>query len=1194
MHLSRLAPFALAAVSLLAPRFLAAEPSASAQADKTRLFTAEPSPEAFVAPPHEFGIDRRWIWKDGNANREGITTDLENIARMGIFKLQYFSTGAEGGPGAALVPEPPDGGAQPTGDRWRELFRHAVDECDRLGIKLITQNCPGFSHSGGPWTTVENAMQMLTSSRVSVSGPGVKTLRLSQPPTDRSGFYRDIAVVAYPVPAGAAARVSAHLAEARCNDQPADLSALWDDNPATAPRLAGDGKTTRLDLRLDRPLDLASFSLRLGGRNAKAVEGVLWAARPGGDFERVRDFVQETVNVKTTGGLDPALLHFAVSLRGVDRLRLEFAAAPKQLLLEQLDFSGQALVEDAFSKAAYAFKYELGISPDDRADPARSVPAAGVVDLSSAMSADGSLKWDFPPGDWIVLRLGHTPTGAINHHARDLGLGYECDKMSRAAVKAHFEAVMHDLVGAAGPAAPRVIEHFLFDSYEAGNLNWTPLLRDEFKRRRGYDLLPWFPALVGQVVESPQATDRFLWDFRRTISDLVVDNFFGQFTELANAAGYRVLAQPYGNGYASERQPRLSQSWLGEPFDVLQSGGRANAVEGETWGNVSDHARVDGVPSSANVYGIHTISNEAHPSRERLYSHDPSILKPGDDAIFCAGFNHLSYQYGNLQAYPWLKPGINDGARPTYFCAGNTWFAQTHAYVRYLDRCQYLLQHGRPVIDVLYFSGEGVPNRLNTRDLDLHPGYQRDACPAEIIEKHTRFADGLYRLDGGMTYRLLVLPPDNRIRPELLEKIRDLVRAGGTLLGAKPVGSPSLSGGPDADRRVAALADELWGSGAPAATGDRAVGPGRVLWGVSVDQALEKLGVAPDLDVVLAGKPQSKERPTVRFYHRATPARDLYFVASRDGKPSEADLTFRVAPDRVPSLWNPETGEVLPASVWQRVPGGVRVTHRFDPQQSLFFVFEKKPTAPAAVDFKTPAPGDAPAATLRSTPAGLVLAAFQSGAHVVRLASGAERALQPSTPAPLAVPGPWKVSFEPNRGAPAEVAFPELVDWTLHSDPGVKYFSGAAVYHTTLDVPADRLGAGRLHVLDLGRLANLAEVRLNGRDLGVLWKTPFRVDVSGALRPGANELEIKIVNLWVNRFIGDELLPDDCEWFPQPIQGDLMLKKWPDWALNKQPRASGRVAFSTSKEYRRDDKLLPSGLLGPVRLWTGELLPVAP
>jgi hypothetical protein len=882
--------------------------------------------------------------------------------------------------------------------------------------------------------------------------------------------------------------------------------------------------------------------------------------------------------------------------------------------------------------------------------PADSAVAADkIVDLTAEMKPDGTLEWSPPgggDGDWTILRIGHTTTGSVNEPSPKEGKGLEVDKLSREALKLHWAGMLGKLQTDLGPlmGQGKGITSTLIDSYERGDQNWTPKFKEEFQRLRGYDLSPYLPVFAGWVVESPEKSERFLWDVRRTVADLFTENQYDYFGELGKQAGLKTMLEPYGDG----------------GFEDLMCGRNIDEIMGEFWvGWPGIEGTVKIASSSAHIYGKRVVGaesltstgpNAANPTHGR-WQGTPYIYKQYIDRAFGLGLNHLVFHRFAHQPWPDRFPGMTMGPFGSHIDRTNTWWDKSADWMTYLGRCSYLLQQGHPVADLLWFDGETAPS--STPDTwGLPPGYDFDGCTADVIMSRLKVADHRIVLPDGTSYRALILPNSggDTMTPALIAKIKELADAGASIAaGPKPTRSPSLAGYPGCDAEVKKIAADLWDHN-------------KIIAGKSPADIVKALDLAPDFE--------SKNKVSRLVYvHRRLEAGDLYFVANQKGIFQASDCLFRVT-GKTPELWHPDTGEIEPAPAYAEENGRTCVPLPFEPYGSVFVFFrDQEPAGRHAVAVAEPAPESPvenkltikkavyegmdgggsldvtekvaamvrdgtlsimaanitfsykdicpghvghlvvdyvfngtpgrkvivqsdwmdiqdptldtklPAYRLHQAAKGdLTLETWQSGTYSVQMSEGDPVAVKSDVPAPVEVAGGWDLQFPPNWGAPEKASFDKLISWSDFPDAGVKYFSGTAKYVKTLDVPANLLGAGKRLYLDLGTVKEIAQVKLNGKDLGVMWKKPFMAEITGAAKAGPNQLEVEVTNLWPNRLIGDEQLPPDSE-----IDGDH-IKKWPQWLLDGKPSPTGRFTFTTWHFWKKDEPLLESGLIGPVLL----------
>ncbi len=738
------------------------------------------------------------------------------------------------------------------------------------------------------------------------------------------------------------------------------------------------------------------------------------------------------------------------------------------------------------------------------------------TDVTAKMDASGRLEWDVPAGSYRILRIGYTTTGqaADYFHGRDSGL--YADHMRKESIELNLRTMFSELFGS-GPL-PKSLKYIYCDSYEVYGSDWTPGMMDEFRKRRGYDATKFLPTLEGGNIETRAITARFRNDLDKTRSDLFADNHYQLMLDMAHERGLGFHSESAG--------PRVN------PQDWLKLLGRNDMPMGEFWARAATHRvtederfYVKGPASAAHLYGRQYVAAESFTSIGGQWEETPWSLKPDADQAFLEGVNRMFLHTFSHSPDKYGKPGIEYFAG-THFNPNITWWEQAGAWTDYLARCQYLLSRGLFVADALYYYGDNVPAVVQRRHVmtGLSAGYDYDVVNAEVILKRLTVRDGRLVLPDGMSYRVLVLPQDwKSTEIDVLKKIGELVQAGATVIGAPPSEASGLEGYPKNDAEVRALAARIWG-----ASGRKPVkGEAR--------DVLRAMGVGPDFEVL---------RGTgIETIHRSAPEGEIYFVVNKTDKWQPAECAFRVT-GKAPELWEPATGARRAQLVYTVERTRTRMPLRLAPYGSVFVVFRGQADA-NAVAAVTPSDGE-----LVRKDGKTVLRAPHAGVYTVRRASGSTTVKIGAVPAPVVLAGPWTVRFTPGWGAPASAVFDKLVSWSERPEEGIRHFSGSATYETTFDAPA----ADHLE-LDLGEVADIAEVRLNGHDLGVVWNPPFRVDVTGLVKPSGNQLEVRVTNTWVNRMIGDESLPED-----------------------KRFTHANMLKFSATSPLRA------AGLLGPVRL----------
>lgn len=985
----------------------------------------------FKNPPPTSRPGVYWYFMDGNISKEGMTKDLEAMVKAGIGYLVYLevNVGVPRGEVDFLSPA------------WREMFKHAVNECERLGIQITLGVGPGWTGSGGPWVKPEQSMQHLVSSAVEVVGGSQQRIVLPKPAPKRpffgeesftpemkeqwEEFYQDFAVLAFPTPAK-------------------------------------------------------------GVLIADIDEKALFYRAPYSSQPGVKQYIPPFVE----GGDE--------------------------------DFSGQ-------------------------------IKRSQILDLTSKMDEDGVLDWTVPAGNWTVMRFGSRNNGAATRPAPLPGVGMECDKFDSSALHAHFSEFLEKLFQTIGPRDTNVfggLKMLHMDSWEMGAQNWSTRFREEFKSRRKYDPLPFYPVYAGFIVENREVSERFLWDLRLTSQELILENHAGAIKTYAHQRGLGLSIEPYDMN----------------PTADLELASIADMPMCEFWsqgyGFNTAFSLMEGT-SAAHLLGQAVVPAESFTAHNDGWRQHPGSMKNQTDWALAAGVNRLVYHTFQHQCLDdALRPGMTMGPYGVHWDRNQTWWPMVDTYHQYVARCQFLLQQGRTVADILYLTPEGAPHVFlppvsaldNTVSfLPDRRGYNFDACPPNLLYQ-SEVKNRKIVFPGGAEYQVLIIPEYPTMTPVLLAKIKELIYSGATVVGNPPEKSPSLVGYPNCDRQVQTLAREIWGE---QNTDRRALGKGEIVINrgtadnlyqpySATTELLNSLKVLPDFQAS-SGK--------IRYTHRTMDDCEIYFVANRSEEKVADICSFRVTGMR-PELWNPLTGEIRALPQFSEEGELTRIPLVWERHESYFILFRKETSSKKIEGLN-----------------------FRDLDRVV------------------AIGGHWDVSFDPDWGGPASVVFEVLTDWTQHSNPGIKYYSGTAVYKQTFDIPEGVLadlfiddsqnhverineqpsefsGRNRFY-LDLGAVKNMARIHLNGNNLGTLWTTPWRLEITDVLKPKGNILEIEVVNLWPNRLIGDEQLPED----------GIQNGRWPEWILENKKRTSGRYTFTTHRHFDKNSPLLESGLLGPVSIY---------
>lgn len=775
------------------------------------------------------------------------------------------------------------------------------------------------------------------------------------------------------------------------------------------------------------------------------------------------------------------------------------------------------------------------------ASPARAeVDPKQVIDVTKQFQ-NGRLTWNAPAGAWRITRICHSPTGATPHPMPDelIGVAMEVDKLSAELNQFHWDQVIDPLRKHLGPLLGTGLRHFLIDSYEAGAQNWTAKFREEFQQRKGYDPLPWLLTQKGVTVGNADLTERFKWDMADVIQTLYYEHGWMVGKKKIQQAGATLQFEPYGGS-----------------FNTLDGAALADLPMGEFWttggGGISQ-----AVVAGARAGGKTVIGAEAFTGPPTLskWSETPGFLKRSADGSFLSGANRMVLHHWVHQPFDdRYKPGMGMGWWGTHFNRHQTWARDGVAFYQYLGRCQALLQSGETPVDVLNVG---------------KPGNQGDAISWRAFRDGLRVNDGRVVLPSGRRYPVMVLQHDGAMTPGDLQIVEDLLKQGVHVVGKAPTTSPGLSGFPESEQRVRKAAASLWG-----AEPIRQIGKGKLFTQGDLGLALRTLGLVPDVQI--------QGGQGVAGLRRSSREADIFFLVNPAGSPVRFTASLEVTGKR-PELWDAQSGSIAFAPVWRQAGERTEVDLALGAQRSIFVVFRSR-EMPAdhtvAIDFQGAKPPED--LMLTATADGSVSASSTAAINAtLRHASGKTTRLQQPAPAPATeLTGPWQVKLDSPVDAERTISMETLSNLAGHQDPGVKYFSGTATYQIRFDAaPGARI------TLDLGACHDLARVQLNNRDLGVIWQSPFTIDLTPALVSGTNQLSIDVTNTWHNRLVGDEQFPADFEWGEDRGPKGRAMKAYPDWFIKgaKRPEAN-RKCFVTWYYHKADTPLLPAGLVGPVRL----------
>ena len=1028
-----------------------------------------------------------WHWMNGNITKEGIRKDLLWMEGAGIVGFHNFDAGMD-------VPQVVEKRLPYMTPEWKDAFSYMLDLADSLGMEVSIASSPGWSCTGGPWVKKENAMKKLVWTVEEVTG-GWNRTALPVPPEvcgfyldipmyagdpHRYDFYEDIAVIAVKVP-----ERDLTMQQMGVTVAASDGTSPWglcDGSLAATCSVAPDRNGYAWVLyQFPEPQEIRSFTCAWSAGEKNRFGRVLEYSDDGIHYTTVIDSLPLTNTPVKTFDFAPVRARY---------FRFRSTVKDQNLDYSELELSAVTRVSMTAEKSGF---YASAAIVDNYPTPPADDAAAEVLDLTDKCH-DGCLEWTAPEGRWRIYRFGYNLTGKQNGPASPEAVGLEVDKFDSAAVQDYYRTYLEMYRDASGDRLGSVIKYIMIDSYEAKCQTWCRDMEEQFKARRGYDLRPWLPALAGVVLQSSERTERFLADWRLTLSELLTERHYDSVD---------AVLKEYGMGRHTESHG-YKRTFVSDGMDLKR---HADIPMSEFWVRSDCHssdfiseADIRESSSVCHIYGQKVCATESFTADgpkmwsplKRAWSHHPGSLKPVADGAMASGVNRFIIHTSVHQPIDTVGPGMGLGNHGLWFTRHETWAGEAREWTDYLARSTFMLSQGEYVADIAYYFGEttNVQGRFMAERPYIPRGYAYDfvnrTALLEALDPH----DGILEaVATGMQYRVLVI--DNEawyMSLEVLRRIRDVAEAGVLIVGEEPVTYTNCNG--DSSEFIS-LVQDIWHSGRPNV----------VSFEDMVPTMLER-GTVRDVDI------PEMDSADIRYIHRRIPDGEMYWIANLTPEYRTLEASFHVSGLK-PQIWHADTGVIEDASY--RIEGD-RTTVRLDmtPDDSQFIVFRGQATELS--DWKEPRQ----------------LSAF------------------------AVIDGPWKVTFQQERGAPESSVMYTLSSLSDSAIPGIRYFSGTATYTNAFHL--DSRPHGRV-VLDLGKVADMARVLINGKDVGLAWKEPYRLDVTDALRKGENTVEVRVTNTWVNRTVGDE--QQDC------------------------PR---RITFVPYHEYSASDPLLPSGLLGPVRL----------
>jgi hypothetical protein len=1030
----------------------------------TSLVVQAQKVDEFKMPPNAAKPRVWWHWMNGNITKNGIQKDLDWMEKTGIGGFHNFDA-------ALFTPVIVPQKLVFMTPEWKDAFKFTTELAHKKGLEMAIAGSPGWSVAGGPWVEPKDAMKKYVWSEVLLEGGQIFKGKIPQPlavsgpfldiemkadalsggvPHELPEFYKDSYLIAYKLP-----DTEKHLPNLKpiitVSGGDFDVKKLLDHNIKEQFEIPPMqiGEDMYIQYAFDNPQTFKAFGVAGGSDDPLAqfngipLNRYLRVSDDGIDFKTIAHmsgsyapFNTQAIPTTTAKYWRMCFETLKPEISPIMRMMGINNAEPKGVKVSEFVLFNTNRIDQWEDKAGFTPWTEKGLDKGSANDDV--ISQNDIIDLSSKMKEDGSLEWEVPSGEWIILRMGYSLTGRQNHPASPEATGLEVDKLDENAVRKYINTYLDlykDATG--GQMGKNGLSHMILDSYEAGHMTWTHDFPEEFQKRRSYSLLKWLPVLTGRVVESTEKSEQFLWDFRKTIGEMIVDNHYNVIGEELQKRGMKRYTESHENKRIFLADGMDVKRYADIPMSAMWTPGSLAGGEDE---EVRSEADIREAASVANIFGKPFVAAESMTSVGKAFQEFPEKLKRTADLEMASGLNRFIIHTSVHQPLD-IGPGFSLGPFGQYFSRLETWSgAGAKAWVDYLSRSSYMLQQGKNVADILYYYGENTNITWVFREqLPLLPsGIEYDFVNATILKNDVYSKDGLLVVPSGNTYKVLVLDESAKeMTLGVLQKIKILQDAGVKVVGQKPESSPSMSDNQDEFKKLAAQV-------------------------ASKIENLQSLALTPDIIV-------SSTKHKILYRHRQTDdKKEIYWINNRSVEPTDAVISFNVS-GKTPMLWNPETGN-LHALSFEIKDGRTIIPLNLKSWDALFVVFERA----VEVNFFT--------------------------------------AKNPVKKSEQTLSNPWKINFNGSSKT-----YTDLQSWT--DDPTTKYFSGTAIYSTNFN--QKKVKKGEQYSLDIDDVYNIAEVILNGENLGTIWKKPYKIDLSKALKKGNNVLEISVTNTWANRLIGD-------------------------------------------------------------------------
>jgi hypothetical protein len=1107
----------------------------------------------FRNPPVGVRIHTWWHWLDGNITKEGITKDLEAMKKQGIVQATILNVGLFGDRDFGVKK------VHFNSPEWFEMFQWALKEANRLGISIGAHNCDGWSTSGGPWITPEMSMKQYSWTKTIVHATQSAVITLKQPLAVRN-FYKDVAVVA--VKSNNPQNSFHSAAPVAFYKDTLNVDYIFDGCPSSALSIAKGDKITfkfKDAFTAGKIAILPRRTFMWSNPGDFTSTYMISSSNDGKNFKEIEEFTIAGLNkmssipiAKTTAQFFQLSLVETNNLDGWIPLQLAECEilAEKEVPLFSSEIENLS-EKSGDTKAVNEADFYSGQNVSDQN------AMKEVINLTSKMNSDGTLNWKPAEGNWTIIRFGYTTTGAVNSPATATGTGLECDKMDTAALDLHFNSFPAKLIEKAGPYAGNTFKFILIDSWEAGFQNWTAGMMKEFEQRRGYSLTSYIPVLCGESSGNSEIDNAVLYDLRQTIADLIENNYYKHFSELLHKKKIELHAEVI---YGNQNYPAL---------DILKTTQYVDLPMYEFWSSTDNKNNLTyypangtelNMPSCAAIgYNKPVMASEAYTGMAH-YCESPAGLKPFGDRAYCAGINQMilhSYVHQPNDN----KPGMTLGQFGSHFNRNNTYWPFISEWFTYQVRIQYVLQQGVAHHDVLYYLGDQLPQFLFYNASNKLPfGYMFNACNYDILKNRIIVADGKMVMNGNTSYSVLSLPPYENLSFETVKRIEELIKEGVVLYAPKPIQMLSLSDIKKNKKAFTEMVNKIWGNDGKSVTSNN-YGKGKVYWGIPLAEVLKTEKIIPDIDT------RQNDATNLMFIHKNIDGNEVYFVMNQQNSKIQREISFRIT-GKTPEIWNPDYGNIIKPAVYTMDKNYTTLPVSLKPYQALLFVFKNEKPVDYIQAVKQNGnqifPAEDPS-NLKAVPSivmdnNLLVAASETEGEFELISNSQKKYTLKSSKEKEYILSDYsgKITFEPAYSATIPPVEFKKLEWLTESEnQDIKYFSGIAKYTVSFVFPVDSIQQADSVLFDLGEFESIAEVQLNGINLGDVWKPGKLLAIKGILKK-ENVLEVTVANIYRNRFIGDFVQFGKVKnlWTSSPIS-DFLNKDFP---------------------------LRPSGLKGPLKI----------